>query len=180
MTKEAFFKIGSAEAKETNFKGNYDLNPNVYLNIIKMKTSVAETSARIGAIIGGGNPKEVNLLGHYGKTLGFLMTIRDDFVDIFEPDELKNRTKNECLPLPILCAIQDAKTKNKILPVLKKGKISNLEVQKMLDFVMKSKEVQKLKSKMKLLIEKEKENLNFNKETNRIFSLLLEATLEDL
>ncbi|MGB9756461.1 MAG: polyprenyl synthetase family protein [Candidatus Bathyarchaeales archaeon] len=180
MTKEAFFKIGSAEANEINFKGNYHLNPRAYLNIIKMKTSVAETSTRIGAIIGGGGPKEIKLLGDYGRTLGFLMTIRDEFIDIFESKELENRTKNECLPLPLLYAIQDTKMKNKILPILKKGRISELEVQKILGFTMRSKKVQKLKNNMKLLIEKQKRNLNFNTDINTILSLLLEATLEDL
>lgn len=180
MTKEAFFKIGSAEANEINFRRRYDLNPNVYLNVIKKKTSIAETSARIGAIMGGGKQKEINVLGHYGRTLGFLMSIRNDFIDIFEPEELENRIKNECLPLPILCAIQNIKTKNKILPILKKGKISELEVRKILDLVMESKEIEKLKSKMKLLIEKQKKILSFNKHSTRTLSLLLEATLEDL
>lgn len=180
MTKEAFFKIGSAEAKETYFKGSYDLKPKVYLDIIKMKTSVAETSTCIGAIIGGGKSKEIKLLRRYGRTLGFLMTIRDEFIDIFELEELQNRIKNECLPLPLLYAVQDTKTKNKILPILKKGRISELELQKILDFIMRSEKVQKLKKMMELLVEKQKTELTFNKNINMILTLLLEATLEDL
>jgi geranylgeranyl pyrophosphate synthase len=180
LTKEAFFKIGSAEAKEKTFKGNYELKPNEYRNIIETKAAVSEAIARIGAIIGGGKTKEINALGYYGRTLGFLMTIRDNFIDVFETEELRHRVKSECLPLPILYALQDKKMKDKILPLIKKDKISEKETQKILDLITESKDVQKLKEEMTLLIRRQKRLLTSIKRNKKAFNLLLEASLEDL
>jgi len=144
LTKQAFFEIGNAEAKEVSFKGNFDLDPREYRNIIETKASVAETTARIGAILGGGNSKEIDILGHYGKILGILMTIRDDFIDLFEPDELKNRTENECLPLPILYAFRNTRKKSEIVRLLRRDKITEQETDEILDLITDTKEVEEL------------------------------------
>ena len=96
LAKQAFFDIGSAEAKEAHLRGNIDLKPEEFLEIIKLKISVATAAAQIGAVIGNGTPQQIENLGQYGKTLGILMTIREEFINMFEPEELKNRFKNEC------------------------------------------------------------------------------------
>ncbi len=124
ITKQAFFDIGSAETKEASLRGNLDLMPEEFLEIIKMKVSVAIAAAQIGAIIGNGSCQQIENLGQYAKTLGVLMTLREEFINMFEPDELRNRFKNECLPMPFLCAFQDATLKQKILEVLAKDEIS--------------------------------------------------------
>ncbi|MCK4474666.1 polyprenyl synthetase family protein, partial [Candidatus Bathyarchaeota archaeon] len=67
LVKEAFFEIGIAEAKEATFKGNWDLDPEEYLDIIRMKAAIADVTARIGAIIGGGSSDEIEALGKYGR-----------------------------------------------------------------------------------------------------------------
>lgn len=180
LTKQAFFEIGNAEAKELSLKGNFDLDPREYHNIIEAKAAVAEINARIGAILGGGNSKEIDTLAHYGRTLGILMTIRDDFIDLFEPDELRNRAENECLPLPILYAFQNARKKNEIVRLLGRDKITEQETQEILDLIMDMKEVQELKEEMQLLVEKEKNLLNFIKRNKDTLEFLLRSTLEDL
>ena len=180
LTKQAFFEIGNAEAKEIGFKGKFDLDPREYRNIIEIKAAVAEASARIGAILGGGNPKEIDTLGHYGRTLGILMTIRDDFIDLFEPDELRNRVKNECLPLPILYAFQNTRKKSEIVRLLRKDKITEQETQEIIDLIIDVKEVQELKKEMQLLVKKEENLLSCIKGTKATFKLLLRSTLEDL
>ena len=180
LTKQAFFEIGNAEAKEVSFKGNFDLDPREYRNIIERKASVAEMTARIGAILGGGNSKEIDILGHYGKILGILMTIRDDFIDLFEPDELKNRTENECLPLPILYAFRNTRKKSEIVRLLRRDKITEQETDEILDLITDTKEVEELKKEMHLLIKSEKSLLNHIKKNRKLFKLLLQSTLEDL
>jgi geranylgeranyl pyrophosphate synthase len=178
--REAFFEIGVAEAKEASLKGNWDVDPQEYLDIIRMKASIAELTARIGAILGGGNSEEINVLAHYGRTLGILMTIRDDFIDLFEPDELGNRVKNECLPLPMLYTFRNAIRKGEIVRLLRKGKITEQETEKILDLIMERDEVNELKEKMELLIKKEENSLNHISKNRRTLTLLLRSTLEDL
>ena len=177
--REAFFEIGVAEAKETSFKGNWDVTPEEYLDIIRMKASIAEATARIGAILGGGNSRKINALAHYGRTLGILMTIRDDFIDLFEPDELRNRIDNECLPLPILYAFRNPRKKSEVVRLLRKSKITEQETQDILDLIMDTKEVQKLKKEMQSLITSEN-LLSIIKTNINTFELLLQSTVEDL
>ena len=83
LVKQAFFGISSAEAEETSFRGKFDVSPEEYLDMIRTKVAVAEATAKIGVILGDGTPQEVEELGHYGRTLAILMTIRDEFVDVF-------------------------------------------------------------------------------------------------
>lgn len=180
VTEEAFYQIGSAEAKEIALRERDDLTPEDYREIIELKAAVAEANARIGAILGGGSPEDIEALAHYGRTLGFLMTIRDDFIDIYEPDELKNRTENECLPLPILYAFRNSEKKGEITHLLEKEKITEQESQEILDLLMNVEEVQELRSEMRRLAEKA-QKLVTNVERNRdILTLMLDSTLEDL
>ena len=180
LVKEAFFEIGVAEAKEAGFKGNWDVSAEEYLDIIRMKAAIAEVTARVGAILGGGNTKEINALAHYGRTLGILMTIRDDFVDLFEVNELRNRAENECLPLPLLYAFRNTRKKSEIVRLLRSDKITEEETKEILDLVLDMKEVHQLKDEMLLMIEHEEDPLVQIKTNRNVFRLLLSSTLEDL
>ena len=109
---------------------------------------------RIGAILGDGTEKEIELLGHYGRTFGVLMTIRNEFIDVFEADELKNRVENECLPIPILLAFQDKERKTEIHRLLGK-KMTSKNIEKILDLSMDCKETRLLVEDMKKWVEEE-------------------------
>lgn len=180
LAKQSFFDIGSVEAKEANLRRNLDLQPEAYLDIITVKVSVAQAAAEIGAIVGDGTAQEVEILGQFGKTLGTLMTIRDEFVDMFELDELKNRFKNECLPLPILCAFQDADLKKEIIGLLEREEISETDLDKMLELVTNASEVQKIGKEMRSTMQEVAKRLSCIKQNNDIFIQMLESTLEDL
>jgi len=180
ITKEAFFDIGSAEANEVKMRGNIDLKPEEYLENIKLKVSVGTAAGQIGAIIGNGTAQQIEKLGQYGKTLGTLMTIREEFINMFEPEELTNRFKNECLTLPILCAFQDAALKQKILGFLEKGEIKEAELNEMLEQVYRAPEVRKIGEYMHFSVKEATENMQYIKESQNALIQLLEFTLEDL
>lgn len=180
LTKQAFFELGNAEALEASLRGQLDLCPDEYQNIIRKKVSVAEAAAKMGVILGNGSPEEVERLGRYGRTLGFLMTIRDEFIDVFEPEELKNRFENECLPLPVLNAFQESARKKKILQLLERKKITQDEMDKILDLVINAKENCKLGKYMWSLIEAETQRLTFIKVNYYTFVLMLQSTLQDI
>ena len=180
LAKLAFFKIGSVEAEEARFRGRIDLRAEEYVSLIEKKVAIAEVAASIGAIIGDGTPQDVERMGHYGKTLGFLMTVRDEFIDLFELDELKNRLKNECLPLPLLYAIQDSTVKSKVLRILQSEEITQSKLDELLEIVANAGANRKLVVKMKLLIEDETRHLQQVRKNAEILKMLLNATLEDL
>jgi len=182
LTKRAFFELGSIEAKETAFKGRFDLSPEEYFQIIEMKAAVGEMTMKIGAILGGGTTNQTDVLGHYGRTLGILMTIRDDFIDIFEPDELQNRVRNEVLPLPLLYAFKNPQTKNEITPILLQKGITEDNAQRIVSTMLNSKEVKSLKQKMQSMINVEARKLDSieNRRVRTFMKSLLKSSLEDL
>ncbi|RLI40181.1 hypothetical protein DRO69_13255 [Candidatus Bathyarchaeota archaeon] len=181
VVKQAFLEIGEAEAQETKFKGRYDISPEDYYSVIEMKASVAEAVARIGAIIGGGKLKEVNALGRYGRTLGILMTIRDEFIDLLEEEELRNRIKNECLPLPLLYAFQNEKIKNEIIPLLDIDARKDA-LRKVMKKIVKTEKVIELRKKLRKMVERRSKELTFiNKpEIRSELELLLNSAVEDI
>jgi octaprenyl-diphosphate synthase len=62
--------------------GNYRIGWEEYVSILSQKTaSLFQTSAKIGAIIGGGDGAQVNALSNYGLHLGIAYQIQDDFLD---------------------------------------------------------------------------------------------------
>ena len=181
LTKQAFFGISSAEAQEAGFRGNPDLSAQEFLENIKRKAAVAEATAKIGATLGDANANEIERLGNYGKTLGILMTIRDQFIDLFEPDEIKERAERECLPLPILFVFRDEKDRKKIERLLKKGdKITKEDTDKIVDIVMTTKETRKLRRQMQRMIKNGKAQLASAKHDPRSLKFILESIMEDL
>lgn len=180
LTKQAFFQVSSAEAKEASFRGNLNLTAEEYLEVIKMKIAVSELATKIGAVLANGTQETIETLGHFGKTIGLLMTVRDEFVDVFELDEIKNRYEKECLPLPVLSAFQDKGKKDRIIKLLQKDKMTQREVDAILELVMKANGPQQLKENMRSLVNKEMEQISSLKDCKSIFELLLWSPLEDL
>jgi geranylgeranyl diphosphate synthase type I len=180
LAKQAFFDIGSVEAKEASLRRNLDLQPEEYLDIIRMKVSVAEAAAEIGAIVGNGTAQQIDILRQYGKTLGTLMTIRDEFVDMFEVDEVKNRYSRECLPLPILYAFRDVALKKEILEILGKDELSEQELDKMLEIVANAPQVHKLGQDMSNEVKATSQKLSRIPKNKHTLIELLTSTVEDL
>lgn len=178
LTKQAFFGISGAEAKEASLRGRTD-SAEEYFDMIKMKSAVSEATMKIGATLGKGTPEEIEVLGHYGKTLAILSTLRDEFIDVYELAELKNRCEKECLPLPILLTIKNSKIANRILKQLSINMTEN-GVERIWDLVISSKETNKLKKEMRLMIKNEKHSLQLMKLLNSAFKLLLNSLMEDL
>jgi octaprenyl-diphosphate synthase len=60
----------------------YNLTWDEYLKIIGDKTAALfETSLKLGAIVAGGDEKEVSALAHYGRFVGMAYQLKDDLLD---------------------------------------------------------------------------------------------------
>jgi geranylgeranyl pyrophosphate synthase len=181
LVKQAFFEIGNAEVAEAEFKNNkYDLTPDKYREIIERKAAVGEACTRIGAILGRGKKEEIEILGRYGRSLATLITIRNEFIDLFEPDELVNRVKNECLPLPLLYALKDEEKKSELIRLIKMDRITEKTSQDLIELTDDINGIKKLKDEMHSLIEEEITSLKLLKRNKEAFKLLLQSMLEDL
>lgn len=108
--------------------------------------------------------------------------LRDEFIDMFEQDELSSRVKNEYPPLPIVCAIEDPKVKEYIT-ILGKRKITKNSMQELINLVDKNQNVVKLKEMMERRAIQTTELLkigSLNKKPALLLASLIDATLEDL
>jgi geranylgeranyl pyrophosphate synthase len=177
--RQAFLELCGGEAREASWRGKTEIPKEDYLEIVKQKAAASEAATRVGAIIGGGSQREVELLGHYGRTFGVLFTLRNEFIDVFEPDELRNRLENECLPLPILIAFHDESRKNKIHQLLKK-KLTEKTIEEILDLSMDFKETRLLVKDMKKWVKTEISLIPKTLHNREELELILQATLEDI
>lgn len=182
MVKEALFEVGTGVASEVNLRGNFNLVPEDLMEIVKQKSGCSEMHARIGAIVGGGSKAEEDALGIFGRLLGVLTMIRDEFIDIYEPEELQNRKEKECLPLPLLFAFKDINVKNEVLPILKKRKLSDSDSREIVNIISRSEGIKELKKHMDELKKTALSSLKILKEkkTAQSLSSLLDPIYEDI
>jgi geranylgeranyl diphosphate synthase type I len=182
ILKKLFFDVGNAHASELSLRRKLDASPDEYMKILAEKAASIEADMYVAALFGGGSPKEVELLARYGRILGTLAALREEFIDIFEIEELNQRIKAEALPIPVLYALQDKGSTGKMKKLLKKGELNSQDVQRLLDTVMRSESVERLRTYMSDLVSragKLTSNLR-NQATTRLLRALAESTLEDL
>ncbi len=75
--------ICEGQQLDMEFESQKLISEQEYLDMIQKKTGVLfELSAKGGALIGGGNPKEVAALATYGLALGYAFQIWDDYLDM--------------------------------------------------------------------------------------------------
>jgi geranylgeranyl pyrophosphate synthase len=182
IVKNGFFELGSAEAKETDLKRNWDLTTEDYMALMRMKAALAEVTFRLGVVLGDGSSDELEALGAYGRTLGLLINIRDEFVDTYELNELRNRITNECLPLPVLYAFRNPTLKRSLTRVFGKKCLTDDDVHAAAGMIMDTEEAESLRNELKLMLEKGKSYLMVIKKSaqHKTFTELLNATLAEL
>lgn len=179
---KSFFELGNAHALEAGLKGRIDIAPEEYMRILEMKAASAEADMRIGAIFGGGSNDVTEALAKYGKIVGMLATLRDEFVDVYEYKELSQRLKNEYLPLPFLYAFRNATTKKHICNMLSQKRLTKKDFEEISQIVLKTQETDQLKKYMERLAREAHNQLPILKESEAklLLQKLLAALLEDL
>lgn len=181
IVKTSLYEFGNAHALELNLKRRVDISPEKYVEIVKMKAASIEGDMRIAAMIGGGTDEEVEALAKFGRILGTLAMLREEFVDVFDVEELNQRISNEYLPIPILYAMQDSKSKKKIGKLLMK-RVAKKDVNLLVDLVLETKQVRSFKKYMQELVTEALELTSKVRKENSKDQLrsFASATLEDL
>jgi len=180
LVASAFAEICCGEAKETILRKNNRLTPQRYVEILRMRAAMGEVAMKIGAIIGNSTEEEVARLGHYGRTFGLLIAVRDEFADIFEPEELKSVSLKGSLPLPIMYAMQDMETRNKIISIIGKKRISKKDSYMLAELARDTRGVKNLKKTMNKLIEEELSYLGGKSHTEEMLRSIIGSTVENL
>jgi len=183
LIRTSFFEIGNGEAYEIAFRRKKCMSPKSCIEYLKMRAAVAEAVMKIGGIVGNGEDSIVENLGHYGRTLGFLSAIRDEFIDIYELEESKRGETCRCMPLPLLFVLQDSSMREKILRLLRKKKLTEVDICVLVDIVMENPAVYKLKKTMKGLVDQQLHLIrkaNITKDAKLNLELILISVVEDL
>jgi geranylgeranyl pyrophosphate synthase len=181
VVKNTLLEVGNAHLMELHLKKNDVLAKDV-ISLIEKKAAIFEGIAEIGAIAGRGSNDQINTLKASARAFGYLVMIREEFIDVFEPAELKNRLKNEYLPLPILCAIENPKVKNKVMTLLS-GKMTKNSVQELVHLVFENQNVIELKNTMENRVSTVNRLLQQQyliKKPALLLATLIKSVLEDL
>ena len=149
--KKCLFEVGNAHALELAFRGSSTVSAQKYLKILEMKAASVEADMHIAALIATGKSEESEVLRDYGRILGTLATLREEFVDIYDVAELKRRVRGETLPVPLMLAMQQIGVRMKIMEILKKTRLDKNDLNALLDLVFQSDPVNELKKKMENL-----------------------------
>jgi len=95
-----------------------------YLRTIEGKTAaLMSTSCRIGALTGGLERPEVDVLTRFGRCFGMLFQLRDDILDVVASEEELGKPAGQDLAegiytLPVLLALHDPGTGAELRPLL--------------------------------------------------------------
>jgi geranylgeranyl diphosphate synthase type I len=135
VIKKTFFELGDAEALELQFRGRCDVTFKEYLQVVRKKAADVEAHTHISALLGEGNQKAVEAISEYGRLLGMLIILRDDLIDMIDPEETTHRIKKEHISLPMIYALQNIKNKNEINSILHKKTLTKKDAKKLLDLV---------------------------------------------
>jgi geranylgeranyl pyrophosphate synthase len=146
---DAIEEICTAEALQFKLKLGSEVTPQQYYEVIRLKAVVPELCMKIGAILGTNDSVSVKMLGEFGRIYGINSVIVEEFADLLNFDEFRNRLKNEIPPLPMLYALQNPNVKAN-LSILQNAELNADIHEKVVDAVLDSKEVDALH---KLLVE---------------------------
>jgi len=180
IIQEAFFELGDAEALELGFRGRVDVSPEEYLHVIQKKAADVEAHTRIGAILGDASKGETELLGVYGKLLGMMIILRDDLIDVFDLEESRHRVKNECLPLPIIYALQNTKIRPELTSLLLEKTITAKDALSILEIAYKAGAIRQFEKLIRELAQNAHYKLKTLGERGSNLKLLVDATLPQI
>ncbi len=79
----ASFEICQGQALDVAFESRAEVKESEYMEMVGRKTgALMEASARVGALLGGGKPREVRALAEYGRLIGMAFQIQDDMLGV--------------------------------------------------------------------------------------------------
>jgi geranylgeranyl pyrophosphate synthase len=168
---------------ELELKRKIRVAPDEILRLIEKKAAIFEGICEIGVIAGNGSEGQIKALKAVGRAFGYLVMLREEFIDMFESAELSSRLKNEYPPLPILYAIENHKVKKTVASLRRSRRITEDAIQELVSVVYEDRNVIKLKETMTVKAMQTIELLNahvMKKEPASKLALLLRGTLEDL
>lgn len=77
-------EVCEGQQYDMEFENNDNVTEKEYIRMIELKTSVLLAGAlKIGALIGGANENDADLLYEFGRNIGLAFQLQDDFLDVY-------------------------------------------------------------------------------------------------
>lgn len=149
-----FFEAGDAHSMETFFKIRGNSSIWRYYRILNKKAAILECHTRIGAIVGDASRSQIKVLGKYGRLIGLLLTLRDEFIDVFEPEEVMSRIKKGYPPLPLLFSLENPKTRRFMRNIMSQKEFTIEKVNTLISLILEDNMVMTFRRKMEDLVVK--------------------------
>jgi geranylgeranyl diphosphate synthase, type II len=81
---ETALKVCEGQQYDMDFECRTDISEDDYLHMIELKTAVLlAASLKTGAILGGADPADADLLYEFGRNIGIAFQLQDDFLDVY-------------------------------------------------------------------------------------------------
>lgn len=180
IVKNMFFELGNAEALELQFRGKLDVTPEEYLRVMRKKAADVEAHTRISAILGGASPEKIEALGEYGRLLGMLILLRDDWIDILDFEESRRRITKESLPLPLLYGLHQSGVRDRLREMVVKRPVTRKNAESILKTIQKTDVPQIYAKLMSELVDQAILKLEIGNVKSEILQQLVKSTLSQL
>lgn len=151
----AMVEIVAAEALESTLWNKKQVTPAEFFEVFRLKAGVAELHCRIGGLLAGADQKGLTALADYGRVVGVLASLKEEYVDLTNAYELRHRLRHELPPYPLLCVLQDEKLKLRIEGIISKGHLRSSDVSMLAELVLGCPEVKRVEAELRVLGERE-------------------------
>jgi len=150
--------ISEGQSMDMSFEKRNNVSEEEYMTMIYKKTgALFEASAKIGAILGGGDEKTIEYLGNYGKNLGIGFQIFDDYLGLFSKEEILGKPIGsdirEGKKTLFVIKLLNSSSRDKIVNILGKKDISNEDIISIIHHIKNEKIDEYVLNKAKLHID---------------------------
>ncbi|MFP3872665.1 MAG: polyprenyl synthetase family protein [Candidatus Natronoplasma sp.] len=81
-------RVAEGQQEDISFETTYDITEEEFIEMIEKKTGyLFRAAARGGAIIGGGDEKQIEEMGEYARKMGIAFQIQDDYLDLIGEED---------------------------------------------------------------------------------------------
>ena len=156
---EASTAMAESEFIQKEFEHRPAVTEKDYMDIIKGKTAMPISAcARAGATLAGADDATVNALASFALSIGTAFQIVDDVLDIIGNSEATGKKIGTDImegkpTLPIIYAMADPVSGNKIKEIFKKDEVSEKDLQDALDAIRKTDAAERCLAKAKEMVE---------------------------
>lgn len=119
-----WFEQAEGEVFEIQSQNQMNVTVQECIDKLRMRSSELEAVARIGGILGDASQREIDILGRFGRSVGFMSRLRDEIIDMLEFNVLRHRLRRESLPLPIVYAMQNGEKRKRVMSLISKKKLT--------------------------------------------------------